>query len=167
MAQLGLGSYSPSLTLCDPMDYSPSDHPSPGVCPSSCPLHWWCNPDSVTPCHTLLFLHSIFPSISVFSNELAVHIRWPKNWSFNFSISPFNEYSGLISFQINWFDRLTVHGTLKSLLQHHHLKASIPQCFAFFTVQLSQLYMTTGKNMALTLPMLCSVMSKSLWPPGL
>ena len=79
-------------------------------------------------CHPLLLLPSIFPSIRVFSNELALHIRWPKYWSFSFSISPFNEYSGLISFRIEWFDLLAVQGTLKNLLQHHNLKVSIPQC---------------------------------------
>ena len=99
-------------------------------------------------CHTLLLLVSIFPSSRVFSNESALHIRWPKFWSF--SISPSNEYSGLISFRINWFDFLVVQGTLKSLLQHHSSKASILQCSAFFTVQLSHLYMTTGKIITLT-----------------
>ena len=95
-------------------------------------------------CHTLLLLVSIFPSSRVFSNESALHIRWPKFWSF--SISPSNEYSGLISFRINWFDFLVVQGTLKSLLQHHGLKASILRCSVFFMVQLSYLYMTTGKK---------------------
>ena len=88
-------------------------------------------------CHTLLLLPSISPSIRVFSNELALHIRWPKYWSFNFSISPANEYSGLISFRIDRFDLLAVQGTLKSLLQHHSSKASILWCSAFFMVQLS------------------------------
>ena len=97
-------------------------------------------------CHPLLLLPSIFPSIRVFSNELALHIKWPKYWGFSFSISPFNKYSGLISFRMNWFDLLAVQGTLKSLLQHHSLKASILQCSGFFMVQLSHLYMTTGKN---------------------
>ena len=93
---------------------------------------------------------SIFPSIRVFSSELALHIRWTKYWSFSFSISPSNEYSGLISFKIDWFDLLAVQGTLKSLLQHHSSKASILQCSPFFMVQLSHPYMTTGKNIALT-----------------
>ena len=101
-------------------------------------------------CHPLLLLHSIFPSIRVFSNESVLCIRWPKYWSFSFSISPSNEYSGLISFRIDWFDLLAVQGTLKSLLQYHSSKASILQCSAFFMVQLSHLYMTTGKTMALT-----------------
>ena len=96
-------------------------------------------------CHPLLLLPSIFPSIRVFSNESALCIRWPKYWSFSFSISPSNEYSGLISFRIDWFNLLAVQGTLKSLLQHHSLKASILQCSDFFVVQLSHLYMTTKK----------------------
>ena len=101
-------------------------------------------------CRFLLLLPSIFPSIRVFSNESALHIRWPKDWSFSFSISPSNEYSGLISFSIDWFDLLAVQGTLKSLLQHHSSKASILQHSASFTVQLSHPYVTTGKTRALT-----------------
>ena len=101
-------------------------------------------------CHPLLLLPSIFPSIRVFSNESAVCIRWPKYWSFRLSISPSNEYSGLISFRIYWFD-LAVQGTLKSLLQHHSSKASVLWCTAFFMVQLSHPYMTTGKIIALTI----------------
>ena len=100
-------------------------------------------------CHPLL-LPSIFPIIRVFSSERALHIRWPKCWSFNFSISPSNEHSGQISSRINWFDLLAVQGTLESLLQHHSLKASILWHSAFFIVELSHLYMTTGKNIALT-----------------
>jgi len=99
-------------------------------------------------CHCLL-LPSIFPSIRVFSNESVLHIRWPKYWRFSFSISPSNEYSGLISFWFDWLDLLAPQGTLKSL-QHHSLKASILQCSAFFIVQLSRPYMTTGKTIALT-----------------
>ena len=101
-------------------------------------------------CHPLLLLPSIFPRIRVFSNESALCIRWPKYWSFSFSISPSNEYSGLISFRIDWFDLLVVQGILKSLLQHHSSKASILQCSAFFMVQLSGPYMTSGKNTVLT-----------------
>ena len=101
-------------------------------------------------CHPLLILPSIFPSIRVFSNESALCIRWPKYWSFTFSISPSNEYSGLISFKMDWLDLLAVQGTLKSLLQHHSSKASILRCSAFFIVQLSYPYMTTGKTIALT-----------------
>ena len=101
-------------------------------------------------CHPLLLLPSIFHSIRVFSNESVFHIRWPKYWSFSFSISPFNEYSGSISFKIDWFDLLAVQGTLKSLLQHHSSKASIHLYSAFFIVQLSHPDMTTGKTIALT-----------------
>ena len=115
------------LTLYDPMDCS-----TPGL-----PVH-----------HQLL--PSIFPSIRVFSNESVLHIRWPKYWSFSFSISPSNEYSGLIFFRIDWFDLLAVQGILKSLLQHHSSKASILWCSAFFIVQLSHPYKTTGKTIALT-----------------
>ena len=101
-------------------------------------------------CRPLLLLPSIFPSIRVFSNESALRIRWPKYWNFSFSISPSNEYSGLISFRIDWFHLLVVQGTLKSLLQHHSSKASILWCSAVFIDQLSHLYMTTGKTIALT-----------------
>ena len=101
-------------------------------------------------CRPLLLLPSIFPSLRVFSDESALHIRWPKYWSFSFNISPSNEHSGLISFRMNWLDLLAVQGTLKSLLQHHSWKASILWCSAFFIVQLSYPYMTTGKTTALT-----------------
>ena len=101
-------------------------------------------------CWHLLLPPSIFPSIRVFSNELVLHIRWPRYWSFNFSISPSNEYSGLISFRMDWLDLLAVQWTLKSLLQHHSSKASIIWHSAFFIVQLSHPYMTTGKTIALT-----------------
>ena len=101
-------------------------------------------------CRPLLLLPSIFPSIRVFSNESALRIRWPKYWSFSFSISPSNEYSRLISFRTDWLDLLAVQGTLKSLLQHHSSKASILRRSAFFIVQLSHLYVTTGKTIALT-----------------
>ena len=101
-------------------------------------------------CCPLLLLPSIFPSITVFSNESALCIRWPKYWSFSFNISPSNEHSGLISFRMDWLDLLAVQGTLKSLLQHHSSKASVLWCSAFFTVQLSHPYMTTGKTIALT-----------------
>ena len=102
-------------------------------------------------CHPVFLLPSIFPSIRVFSNELAFYIRWPKYWSFSFSISPSNEHSGLISFRIDRFDLLTVQGTLKCLLQHHNSKVSILQLPAFFMVQLSYLYMTTEKTIPLTI----------------
>ena len=101
-------------------------------------------------CHPLFLLPSIFPSIRVFSNESALHIRWPKYWNFSFNISPSNEHPGLVSFRMDWFDLLAVQGTLKSLLQHHSSKASIIWCSAFFIVQLSHPYMTTGKTIALT-----------------
>ena len=101
-------------------------------------------------CRPLLLLPSILPSIRVFSNESALHIRWPKYWSFSFNISPSNEHSGLISFRMDWLDLLAVEGTLKSLLQYHSSKASILWCSAFFIVQLSHPYMTTGKTVALT-----------------
>ena len=102
------------------------------------------------PCHSLLLLPSIFPSIKVFSNESALRIRWPKYWSFSFNISPSNEHPGLIPFRMDWLDLLAVQGILKSLLQHHSSKASILRCSAFFIVQLSCPYMTTGKTIALT-----------------
>ena len=101
-------------------------------------------------CHPLLLLSSILPSISVFSNESILHIRWPKYWSFSFSICPSNEYSGLVSSRMDWLDLLSVQGTLKCLLQHHSSKASILRHSAFFIVQLSHPYMTTGKTIALT-----------------
>ena len=100
-------------------------------------------------CHPLLLPPSIFPRIRVFSNESVLHIRWPKYWSFSFSINPSNEYSGLISFKMDWLDLLAVQGTLKSLLQHHSSKSSILRHSAFFIVQLSHPYMTTGKTITL------------------
>ena len=101
-------------------------------------------------CHPILLLPPIPPSIRVFSNELTLHMRWPKYWGFSFSISPSKQHPGLISFRMDWLDLLAVQGTLKSLLQHHSSKASILQCSAFFTVQLSHPYMTTGKTIAFT-----------------
>ena len=111
--------------------------------------------ESVRPSNHLIFCHpllppSIFPSIRVLSNEWALHIKWLKYWSFSFSLSPSNEYSGLISFRVGWLDLLAVQGTLKSLLQHHISKTSILRCWALFIVQLSHPYMTTGKTIALT-----------------
>ena len=132
--------------------------------------------DAIQPPHRLLpllLLHSVFPSIKVFSSELAFLIRWPKFWSFSFSISisTSNEYSGLISFKIDWFDLLAVQGTLKSFLQHHSSKALILQHSAFFMVQLSHPYMTTGKNMVLTiwtfaLEIIRSNLGLPWWPTG-
>ena len=101
-------------------------------------------------CHSLLLLPAIFPSIRVFSNELGLHIKWPKYWSFSFSINPSNKYSGLISFRMGWLDFLAVQGTLKSLLQHHSSKASFLRHSAFFIVLLSYPYMSSGKTIALT-----------------
>ena len=115
-------------------------------------VHWIGDAiNQIIVCHTLLLPPSIFPSIRVFSNESVLHILWPKYWSFSFSISPSKEYSGLISFRMDWLDLLAVQGTHKSLLQDHHSKASILQCSAFLIVQLSHPYwMTTGKKIALT-----------------
>ena len=127
----------------------PCPSPTPEACSKSCPLSWWYHPtisSSVAPS----LLPSIFPSIRVFFNESVLHIKWPKCWSFSFSISPSNEYSGLISFRTDSFDLLAVQETLKSLLQHHSSKASILWHSAFFIVQLSHPCMTTGKTIALT-----------------
>ena len=140
------------LTLCNPMNCSTSGFPvlqSPSLLKLT-------SVKSVMPSNHLILGHplllpSIFPSIRVFSNESAVRIRWPKYWSFSFSISPSSEYSGLISFRIDWFDLLAVQGTLKSLLQHPSLNASILWHPAFFMVQLSHLYTTTGKTIVLTI----------------
>ena len=107
-------------------------------------------PNHLILCRPLLLPPSIFPSIRVFSNESVLRIRWPKHWSFSFSISPSNEYSGLISFRMGWLDLLAVQRTLKSLLQHHSSKASILLCSAFFLLQLSHPYITTGKTIAMT-----------------
>ena len=122
--------------------------PTPRVYPNSCPLSWWCHPTIIIFCRPFLLPPPIFPCIRVFSNESVLHIKWTKNWSFSFSISPSNEYSGRISFRMDWLD-LAVQGTLKSLLQHHNSKASILRHSAFFIVQLSYPYMTTGKTVAL------------------
>ena len=122
----------------------PCPSPSPEACSNSCPSN------HLILCHPLLILPSIFPSIRVFSKESTLHIRWPKHWSFSFSISPSNEYLGLVSFRTDWFGLLAVQGTLNSLLQHHSSKASILWFSAFFIVQLSHLYMTTGKTIAWT-----------------
>ena len=141
------------LTLCNPMDCS-----TPGLLSiiNSWSLLKLMSIESVMPsnhlilCHPLFLPPSIFPSIRVFSNESTLRIRWPNYWSFSFSISPSNEYSGLISFRMDWLDLLAVQGTPKSLLQHHNSKTSILWCTAFFIVQLSHPYMITGKTVALT-----------------
>ena len=124
-----------------------SPSPTPGVHSDSRPSSHWCH---LILCHPLLLLPPIPPSIRVFSNESTLHMRWPKYWSFSFSICPSNEHPGPTSFRMDWLDLLVVQGTLKSLFQHHSLKASILRCSAFFTVQLSHPYMTTGKTIALT-----------------
>ena len=142
------------LILCDFMDCKTPGFPVLHCLPEFAQLM---SIESVVPsnhlilCHPLLLLPSIFPSIRVFSNELDSHIRWPKYWSFSFSMSPSNEYSGLISFRIDWFDLLAVQGTLKSLLQHHSSEISVLWHSAFFRVQLSHLYMTTENTIALTI----------------
>ena len=141
-------------TLCDSMDCSMPGLPVPHHPPAFVQVHVHCISDTIQPSHPLMPsspLPSIFPSIRDFFNELSVHIRWTKYWSFSFSIGPSSEYSGLSSLKIYWFDLLPGQGTFKSLLQHHNLKASILWCSACFTVQLSQLYMTTGKTIALTI----------------
>ena len=139
--------------LCNPMHCSMPGLPVHHQLPSLLKLM---STELVMPSnHLILYRHlllppSIFPSIRVFSNESAFCIRWPEYWSFSFSISPSNEYSGLVSFRMDWLDFLVIQGTLKILLQHHNSKASILWCSAFFIVQLSHLYMTTGKTKALT-----------------
>ena len=128
----------------------PCPSPTPRVHPDSCPSSQLMPSSHLILCRPLLLLPPIRPSIRVFSNESTLCMRWPKYWSFSFSISPSKEHPGLISFRMSWLDLPTVQGTLKSLLQHHSSKASILQCSAFFTVQLSHPYMTTGKTIALT-----------------
>ena len=124
---------------------------SPRACSNSCPLSLWCHPTISSSRYPVPLLPSIFPRIRVFSNESAPPIRWRKYWSFSFIISLSNEYSGLIYFRIDWFDLLVVQGTLKSLLQHHSLKALIHRQSAFFIVQLSHPDMTSGKTIVLTI----------------
>ena len=140
------------LTLCNPMDCSTPGFPVHHQLPELAQTHVHQVGDAIhlTLCHPLLLLTSILPSIRVFSSESVLRIRWPKYWSFSFSISPSNEYSRVIFFRIDWLDLHAVQGTLKSILQHHSLKASILQRSAFFMVQLSHPYMTTGKIIALT-----------------
>ena len=123
--------------------------PTPGVHSDSCPSSRWCHP-AISSCHPLLLLTPIPPSIRIFSNESTLRMRWPKYWSFSFSIIPSKEIPGLISFRMDWLDLVAAQGTLKSLLQHHSSESSILRCSAFFTVQLSHPYMTTGKTIALT-----------------
>ena len=128
----------------------PCPSSTPRVCSNSCPSSWWCHPaisSSVVPFSSY---PQSYPASGSFPNESVLRIRWPEYWSFRFSISPSSEYSGLISFRMNWFDLLAAQGTRKSLLQHHSSKASVLLCSAFFIVQLSHPYMTTGKTVALT-----------------
>ena len=129
----------------------------PRACSNSCPFNWWCHTTISSTVVPFFCCLQSFPALGFFPSESVLHIRWPKYWSFSFSISPSNEYSGFISFRIEWFGLLAVQGTLKSLLQHPSLKASILLSSAFFTVQLSHLYMTTGKTIALTI---CTFISK-------
>ena len=142
------------MSDCDPMNRSttglPSPSRTPGVYPNSCPLARWYYPTISSSVVTFSSCPQIFPGTRVFSNESALCMRWPKYWSFSFSISPSNEHPGLISFRRDWLDLLAVQGTRKSLLQHHSSKASILQRSPFFTVQLSHPYMTTGKTIPLT-----------------
>ena len=141
------------LTVCNPIDHS-----TPGLPVhhqllefTQTHVHWVSDAiNHLIHCYPLILLPSICPSIRVFSNESVLHIRWPKYWSFSFSISPSNEHPGMISFRMDWLDLLAVQGTLKSLLQHHSSKASILRCSAFFIAQLSHPYMTTGKIIAWT-----------------
>ena len=130
----------------------PCRSPTPRVHSNSCPLSRWCYPAISS---SVILLPPIPPRIRVFSNESTLHMRWPNNWSFSFSIRLSNEYSGLISFRMDWLDLLAVQGTLKHLLQHHSLKASVLRCSAFSMVQLSHPYMTTGKTIALLIIDLC------------
>ena len=140
-------------TLCDPMNHSTPGLPVHHQLPEFTQTHVHRVSDTIQPSRPLsplLLLPSIPPSIRVFSNDSTLHMRWPKCWIFSFSIIPSNEHTGLVSFRMDWLDLLAVQGTHKSLLQHHSSKASILQCSAFFTVQLSHPYMTTGKTIALT-----------------
>ena len=127
----------------------PCPSPTPGVYSNSCLLSWWCH-TTISSCRPLLLPPRTPPSIRVFSQDSTHHMRWPKYWSFSFSISPSNEHPGLISFRMDWLDLLAVQGTLKSLIQHHSSKATILWRSAFFIVQISYPYMTTGKTIALT-----------------
>ena len=129
----------------------PCPSPTPGPCSNSYPSSRWCHPTISSSVHSLLLLPSVFPSIRVFSNESVLHIRWPKYWNFRFSISPSNEYSGLISFRMDWLDLLAVQGTRKGLLQYNSSKASMLRRSAFFMLQFSHPYVTTRKTIASTI----------------
>ena len=145
----------------------PCPSPTPGVYSNSCPSSRWCHP-AISSCRPLLLLPPISPSIRVFSNESTLCMKWRKYWSFSFNICPPNEHQGLVSFRMDWLDLLAVQGTVKSLLRHHSSNASILRHSAFFTVQLSHPYMTTGKTIALTrrtfvgkvMSLLCNMLSR-------
>ena len=141
----------------------PCPSPSPEACSNSCPLSQWCHPTTSSFVTFFSSCPQIFPRTRIFSNESALRIRWPKFWNFSFSISPSNEYSGLISFRIDWFDLRGVQGTVKSLLQNHDSKASVLQCSAFSMVQFSHPYMTTGKPITLTIQTFVGKMTSLLF----
>ena len=151
------------LTLCNPMNHSKTGLPVHHQLWEFTETHAYWVGDATNHlilCHSLILLPSVFPSIRMSSNESALRIRWLKYWSFSFNISPSNEYLGLISFRMDWFDLLAVQGTLKSLLQHHSSKASVLQCSAFFMVQLSHPYMTTGNTQLwLSTPLSAKILS--------
>ena len=163
---------SNSLRTYEPQHtWPPCPSPTPRAYSDSCPLRQSVMPSNhLILCRPLLLLPSIFPSIKVFSNESALPIRWPKYWNFSFNISPSSEHLGLITFRMDWLDLLAVQGALKCLLQQHSSKASILRCSAFFTVQFSYPYVTTGKTIALTrrtfvgkvMPLLFNMLSRLL-----
>ena len=154
-------SFAPSCpTLCDPMDRSTTGLPVLHHLPEPAEIM---SIDSVMPSNHLILCCPLLLLPSIFSSELVLCIRWPKYWSFSFSINPSSESSGLISFRMDWFDLLAVQGTLKSLLQHHSSKASILWCSAFLMVQLSHPYMTTGKTIALTIHIFIGKVMSLLW----
>ena len=136
--------------------------PTPGVYANSCPLSWWCHPTTSSSVIPFSSCFQSFPASGFFSNASALRVRWPKCWSFSFSISPSNKHPRLISFRMDWLDLLAVQRTLKSLLQHNP-KASILRCLAFFIVQLSHPYMTTGKTIALTRQTFVGKVMSLLW----
>ena len=154
------------MTLGDPMDCSMPGFPLLHCLMKFAQTHVHWVSDAIQPSHPLpplLLLPSVFPSIRLFSSESALHIRWPQYWSFSFSISPFNEYSGLISFRTDCFDLLAVQGTFKSVHQNYNLKAPVHQCLAFFMVELPHPYMTTGKTTALTIQTFVSKVMSQLF----
>ena len=150
LVQFSCSVMSDSLRPCEPQHARPLCPSTPGVHPNLCPSSQWCHPTISSSAVPFSSCPQSIPASGFFSSESAFHIRWPKYWSFSFNLSSFNEHPGLISFRMDWLDLLAVQGTLKSLLQHHSSKASILRFSAFFTVQLSQPYMTTEKTIALT-----------------